>query len=239
MRRRRRSRAWSQAINYANSGGENPTDGDRTITWTLIDGDGNANSGNDTLTLTSTVNVNPVNDNPVISDLGGDTSTYTEEGPAVFLDFGVAATVSDVDNANFNGGSLVISIAANEVAAEDVLAIDTGGTVSLSAGMTVGSIVSVGGFAIGTISQDGTGGADLFIALDTADANAARVSTLVEALTYADTNTLNPSTLARTISVTLSDPAGGQDIESVTVNVIDVPENNAPVVDLDSGTGAG
>ena len=56
-------------IEYNNTGGDNPTDGDRTVTWTLVDGDGTANGGNDTLTMTTTVNVNPVDDAPVAQDL--------------------------------------------------------------------------------------------------------------------------------------------------------------------------
>src|SRR5690606_6133783 len=57
-----------QAITYTNTGGDNPTDGDRTVTWTLVDGDGVANGGADTLTVTSTVNVQPVDDAPAAVD---------------------------------------------------------------------------------------------------------------------------------------------------------------------------
>ena len=69
-----------------------------------------------------------------------------------------AATVTD-DQANLNGGSLTVSITANEVAAEDVLGISVtaGDTVTLSNGTNVGSTVSVGGTAIGTIAAGGTG----------------------------------------------------------------------------------
>src|SRR5262249_51705208 len=83
------------------------------------------------------------NQPPVINTLGGDTSTFTEDGPAVLLDQGGAAIVTD-DQTNLNGGNLTASVVANGTPSEDVLGISTAGTVSLSAGMTVGSTVSVG-----------------------------------------------------------------------------------------------
>ena len=224
--------ALVRAMSYNNNGGDNPTAGTRLVSWTLVDGDGVANAGADTLIFGTAVDVIVTNDNPLINDLGGDSATYTEEGPAVFLDSSVAATVTDADSPNFATGTLTVSITANEVAAEDVLAISTAGTVSLSAGMTVGSIVSVGGNAIGSITSTGAGGADLVVTFD-AGATPARVSTLVQALTYANTNTTTPSELARTISVAVSDGDGGSDSETVTVNVVGTPENQPPTLDLD------
>jgi hypothetical protein len=46
-----------RATAYNNTGGANPTAGERGITWTLVDGDGTANGGADTVTVTSTLNV--------------------------------------------------------------------------------------------------------------------------------------------------------------------------------------
>ncbi len=107
----------------------------------------------------------------------------------------VAATVTD-DQANLNGGSLTVSITANEVAGEDVLGISTAGTVTLSNGTNIGSVVSVGGLAIGTVTANGTNGNDLVITFNTTNATPANVSTLVQALSYSNSNTLNPSTAA-------------------------------------------
>ena len=81
-----------------------------------------------------------------------------------------------------------------------MLGISTAGTVTLSNGTSVGSIVSVGGNAIGTISSDGNGGDDLVISFENSDANPARITTLIRALTYANLN-IEPSTLTRTISI--------------------------------------
>ena len=230
--------ALVRAMSYNNNGGDNPTASLRLVSWTLNDGDGDANGGNPILLISSAINVAATNDNPVIANLGGDSATYIEQAPAVLLDDSsapeVAATVTDPDHANFNGGSVTVSITVNEVAAEDVLGISTAGTVTLSSGTSVGSIVSVGGSAIGTITANGAGGNDLVIALDTVNATPGRVTTLVQALTYANTNTVSPATAARTVAVTVADGGGGSDSETVTVNVTDAPENAVPVVDLDA-----
>ena len=163
------------------------------------------------------------NSAPILAGLGGDIASFTEGGTPVILDDSsvpeVAATVSDANQPQLNGGTLTVSITANEDAAEDELRIDTSGTVSLSAGFTVGSVVSVGGFAIGTITADGNGGDDLAISLNTVDATLARVSTLIQSLTYFNSDTLSPSTAPRTVSVTINDGLGGSDTETVTVNV--------------------
>ncbi len=90
--------ALIRAIGYANSGGDNPTEGARGITWTLVDGDGVANSGADTLIVNSSVNVVGVNDAPAGADA---TITINEDNTHVFTaaNFGF----SDVDGDNFAG----------------------------------------------------------------------------------------------------------------------------------------
>src|SRR6185436_2471648 len=175
---------------------------------------------------------------PSINNLGGDNPTFTEDGPAVALDTNTAATVTD-DQTQFSGGNLTVSTTVNEVPAEDVLAISTSGSVSLSAGMTVGSIVSVGGNPIGTITANGAGGNDLVVTFNTVDATPANVSTLIQALTYSNSNTLNPSTLQRTIAVSVNDGLGGTDSENVLVNVVnasDISVQDAKLAEPASGT---
>jgi len=58
-----------RAIGYSNSGGDIPTAGLRTVTWTFNDGDGTANGGVPTLVRTSRVNVVAVNDSPEGADV--------------------------------------------------------------------------------------------------------------------------------------------------------------------------
>ena len=136
---------------------------------------------------------------------------------ALHLDTGTAASVTDSDSANFDTGNLTASITVNKFATEDALRIDTSGTVALSAGFTVGSSVSVSGTAIGTIAASGTGagGNNLIVTFNT-NATPARVTTLVNALTYINTNTVNPNINTRTIAVTVNDGDGGT---STPVNV--------------------
>jgi hypothetical protein len=171
-------------------------------------GAGGGSSAFSTASDTASLTVTGANDAPVIGSLAADARGYAAGSGAVVVDQGAAATVIDVDSANFDGGELRIAIASGEVAAEDVLAIATGPSVSLSAGMTVGSVVTVSGAAIGTITSTGAGGADLVIALD-ADATPARVTTLVGAITYANADATSPTPGPRTIRFTLTDGDGG------------------------------
>lgn len=126
------------------------------------------------------------------------------------LDTALAASVTDSDSTDFNGGNLTVSITANKVAGEDVLGVDTSGTVTLSSGLTAGSTVSVSGTTIGTIaaSGDGAGGHDLVIDFN-ANATPGLVTSLVDALTYSDSNSSSPSTAARTVNVSLNDGGRG------------------------------
>jgi VCBS repeat-containing protein len=59
--------ALIQRITYANTS-ENPSTADRTVTFTLVDGDGTANGGSDIGTAIATVTVSPLNDAPTTSD---------------------------------------------------------------------------------------------------------------------------------------------------------------------------
>ena len=80
-------------------------------------------TGND-FTLTA-----PTNEPPVIGDLGGDSRSFIQgAGPILLDDSAEAATVTDADSADFNNGTMVVSIVANGVSGEDVLAIAQTGT---------------------------------------------------------------------------------------------------------------
>ena len=164
------------------------------------------------------------------SDLDGDTVTFTDsEGPARLDDSSGPELLAGLvtDQGSLYGATLTISITANENAGQDLLGISTAGTISLSSGTNVGSIVSVGGIAVGTISSDGNGGDDLVIDFDTADATPARLQTLIRALTYSNSN-IEPSTATRTVSIDLD--AGGIGSASATVQVDVVAANNEPTV---------
>jgi trimeric autotransporter adhesin len=164
---------------------------------------------------------------PTIGNLASDIVAFTEGGSALKIDFGSNATVTDSDSADFNGGSVTVAITTNKVAGEDLLGIDTTGVISLSAGVSVGSTVSVSGTAIGTITTGGSAGSDIVISLN-ANANAARVQSLLRELTYRNTNGDNPGTSTRVVSVSVNDGDGGT--TAVTSNVTVTAVNDAPTI---------
>ncbi|MBU1099567.1 MAG: cadherin-like domain-containing protein [Bacteroidetes bacterium] len=210
--------------------------GDRNFTLTLDDGDGNLNGGNsaDTALLTVTVTQNP----PVISNLNGDSQNYIR-GTALLLDKGSNATVSDQDSPTFNSGNLTVSISSGLQAAEDDLAINTSGSVTLSAGMINGSDVFIEAVLVGTITSDGKNGNDLVITFN-ANSTLARVNSLLRELSYKNTNSISPSLATRFIDFSICDASG---VGSATSEIsrVEVVLNSTPTtsgianVEVDTG----
>jgi hypothetical protein len=166
------------------------------------------------------------NQPPAVANLNGDSVAFIEGGGAVPLDTGANATVTDGDSANFDGGNVTVSLTANGVAGEDVLGIQNQGVGAGQIGVA-GANVTFAGTTIGTFAG-GSGGSNLVITLD-ADATPAAVQALLRALTYSNTNTLDPSTASRTVAVTVADGDGGTSAAAaVTVNVTAV--NDAPTL---------
>ncbi|KZE85321.1 sulfurtransferase, partial [Chromobacterium sp. F49] len=206
-----------EAVTYRDSS-LSPNTSTRTLSFAITDASSNTSS-----TVTKTVTV-AADSAPVISNLNGDSNTYYAGSGAVSLDTGTAATVSDSDTSNFNGGNLTVHISANGHSGEDVLGISTAGTVTLSNGTNSGSTVSVGGVAVGTIDSSGvgSGGQDLIVDFNS-NATASRVGTLVNALTFNDTAG-TPNTSTRTVQVTVNDGRGGtSSASSVTLAISDAP----------------
>lgn len=189
-------------------------------TW--VDADGSIFAGiDDAITLNFTTAAS--NTAPTFTNLNGDAPSFLE-GTAVRLDVGGNATVADSEESNFNGGTLTVSITANEVAAQDVLSVAHIGTGAGQIGVS-GSAISYSGVQIATFTG-GTGGADLVITLD-ADATPAATQALVRALQYDNTSEA-PDTASRTITVVLTDGAGGTSTtQTVTVGVTAVNDEPA------------
>ncbi|MBC3873662.1 Ig-like domain-containing protein [Undibacterium flavidum] len=166
------------------------------------------------------ITVTNVNEAPVISNLSAaDNQTVAAIGNAVLIDQGTLASVSDTDNANFNGGTLTIALASGR-ASGDVLSILSGAGVTLSNGTNVASNISVGGQIIGTIANNGNGsGSDSLILNLTAQATPARVSSLLQNITFDATGTQGD----RVVNITLNDGALDSNIASVTLSVITNP----------------
>ena len=123
---------------------------------------------------------------------------------------------------NFAGGRLSVGIGAGEVPAEDRLGF-AAGAVTLSNGTNAGSRVSVGGVFVGTVAPGGTGAnGDPLVILFSSGATQARISTLVQSVTYSNASAA-PTPGTRSITIQLNDGAGtgsgGQDMTIVTTAV--------------------
>src|SRR5262249_16993646 len=111
------AQALVRAISYRNTS-DNPSALTRTVRFTLTDGDGGTSNQ-----PPPPVAGPPLDDAPVVT--AAPTAPFTEKGPPTALD--AAATVTDADSANFNGGSLTVDYAANGTA-DDLLSIVNQGT---------------------------------------------------------------------------------------------------------------
>ena len=170
---------------------------------------------------------------PVISGLNGDTATFTEGGPVVFLDNpATPAVVTDADSPNFDGGNLTATV-TTVVAGEDVVGIATDSTVTLSNNTSIGSEVRVDGGSglvlIGTIASGGTGsGGEPLVVTFNGAATPDLVSILSHHLVYSDTNQGDIDTTTRAIHVSIADGTSETGSADVTVNVVGV--NDAPTL---------
>ena len=208
-----------QSVTFSNSG-QNPddfgTDTTRTITFQVKDPA--ASSG----TVSGTVDITPV-DNPPVITVGGNTGAFTEKASAVFIS--PNATVSDVDNRNFNGGSLTAALTTNGTSA-DQLTIANQGTAAGQIGVS-GANVTYGGLTIGTVSG-GTNGTSLVVSLNSS-ATPTATTALVEDIQFSNTSNV-PSTAPRTVTYTIDDGSTanngnpiGTATATVTVTAVDDP----------------
>ncbi|HEY0927077.1 beta strand repeat-containing protein [Brevundimonas sp.] len=156
-----------------------------------------------------------VNTAPTFGNLNGDAAAHTEN-VAVRLDVGGNATVADAESANFDTGTLTVSITGNGQSGQDVLSIANIGNGAGQIGVS-GAAVFYAGVQIGTFTG-GSGGANLVITFD-ADATPAAVQALVRALQYNNTSDA-PNTATRTVTVVLTDGDGGTSTtQTTTVSV--------------------
>ncbi|MDD5215873.1 MAG: tandem-95 repeat protein, partial [Methylococcales bacterium] len=200
-----------------------------TVSATLSDNGGTSNSGVDTSAAqTFTLTATSVNDLPVISATTT-TSTFTESGTggtAVNL-LGGTITVSDVDNTDFNGG--ILSVSLNNYVTGDVLSIANGNNIALS-----NSIVSYNSNAIATIS--GGAGNDLTITFNSVNATPTAVQALLGQITFANTSddpTNKDTNPTRVATLVLNDSLGNSTPLSASITVMG--ENDNPTVTLTGG----
>jgi VCBS repeat-containing protein len=192
-----------------------------TLTYVVRDNGGILNGGQDTdpLKNTITIDVSGFNNAPQSTGLNNDAVTFYEDTPAgvVFLDDGRDAVITDLDSTDFDGGSLLVHIVANEVATEDQLVLITDAEVTLA-----GNIVSVNGVPIGTFAGGGLGDDMLFTF--NSGATPASVSRLIHNLSYVNTNTVAPDTDLRLVEFRLTDGDGSTMTAFTTINVVSVDD---------------
>ena len=202
-----------------------------TLTFQVVDNSGAAGN-TDMSPNTLTFDIEPVNDLPVIANLDDDDVTFVEGGTAIRLDAGGDALVTDVDSADFDGGSLTLIFAEWEPG-EDAIGFATSPEtgIALSDGIDIGSVVSVNGIAIGSIVSGSSSSPSLAIDFN-ANAHPADVAALLNAVTYLNTNDADPSPIARAVLVMLLDGDGNGTTNLVTTihvtRVNDAPVNAVP-----------
>ncbi|MDB5674644.1 MAG: hypothetical protein JWM65_1626, partial [Sphingomonas bacterium] len=234
--------ALVNGITYQDTNADTPGAGDRTVTLTQVhDNGGTATGGADTamLAIASTVHVVAVNDAPVVdlngSDPGIDNETtflVSQPGGWKFLAFiGNTATVTDVDSADFNGGTLTFSLNADPghpsfSQASDQLGIFNYGTIPDHVAIN-GNVLSYNGIPFATFTG-GTNGTDLVVTL-TAGASVAAVQALIQQVDYDNTDSA-PQTTDRHVGVTLTDGDGGTSLlATTTIHIVpSTPPANQP-----------
>ncbi|MCP5144159.1 MAG: DUF4347 domain-containing protein [Gammaproteobacteria bacterium] len=217
----------SGKITYSHAGGEAPAD-----SFVVDTADGN---GGTTGNFTVSINVTPVNDAPVLTNLAGDTSIFTEGDGPVLLDVGAAAVLSDPDSPVLDGGTLTVSLVGTTDADDEVISVrDQGAGVGLVtvSGSDVRYDFGAGPVVIGTLTG-GTLGAPLSIALNN-NASVTAVESLIRNFTYQNLNTANPDSHTHTLRILLSD-GDGATTGAVDVNLVVADVNDVPVLAANGG----
>ncbi|MEC8633936.1 MAG: tandem-95 repeat protein, partial [Pseudomonadota bacterium] len=179
-----------------------------TASFGLTPEDGDEDSSTPA-TETLFVSVTPINDPPLITDAGG-TLAYTEEDPAAVID----ATLSISDAENDQLQSATVTISSGYQPSEDALNFDSASASSL--GIT-------GSFASGTLTLSG-------------GSSAINYETILESVTYQNSNEINPSTTNRTVTWTVSDGSDNSTAATSTITVTAVDDGSRFGGDI-SGTG--
>ncbi|MEO1528387.1 MAG: cadherin-like domain-containing protein [Planctomycetota bacterium] len=220
--------AVARRIAFSNTS-ETPSTLNRTINVVLTDGDGGTST-----TQSRVVSVTETPDAPVISGLAGDVLNYSEGEGVRLIEQGTDVAVSDVDSADFDGGSLTVRFTSGSDSAEDVLAIRNEGSGVGQVGV-IGSNVTYSGVVIGTFTG-GTSGVDLQLSFN-ANADAAAVESVVENITFENTDATSATPGTRSVEFVLTDGDGGTSVpHSAFVNV--AVTNDPPVLTSAAGGGS-
>ena len=140
---------------------------------------------------------------PPTLSVTGAVPAFTEAGTAVFLEPGLSVT--DADSPDFAAGHLVATITANGTTADRLTIVHEGNGAG-QVGVT-GNDVSYGGVLVGTFSG-GTNGATPLDLTFNANATAAIAQAVARRIAFHAVGE-DPSTLTRTVQLTVSDGDGG------------------------------
>jgi len=193
----------AEKITYENlSGGSDETD---SFTFSVFDGlDGSIGTTAFNFTIV------PSNTAPALSSISTP-ATFYQDGP-ILIDQGMS--VVDPDSANFDTGTLTITITNNKLG-DTLSVVDIGAPDITVSGSTIG----FNSLTIATIDGISTS-SNVLINLN-GDASLAAVQALVQAITYTNSEAA-PDETARTIEFVLTDGDGGtSNTFSSTVNVVD------------------
>jgi hypothetical protein len=198
---------------------EDPSTAPRTLNIQATDGLGLLSN-----VVSEQLAVTAVNDAPSIN-LTGTPVTFQLNGQPVTV--GAGATVSDVDNVNFNGGTLSVAITGN-TSVHDRLSLLNEGTGAGQIGVS-GNNITYGGTVIGTATV-GPHDSSAVVTLN-ANATPEAVQALIQNIQFSTSGGAGV-TGTRSIQLTLTDGSGGTSTTvSQTVNVT-TPQVTTPVINL-------
>ncbi|HET6152681.1 MAG TPA: Ig-like domain-containing protein [Marmoricola sp.] len=209
-----------RTVTFANLTNDNPS-ASRTISFAV-----SAPASN---TATKTIAITAVDDAPLLSGLETSALAYTQNDPATNVTSTV--TVSDPDSADFDGGSLSVSVTGGNPAVDDELNLRNQGTGAGQVSVS-GTDVSYGGTKIGTLNLVVAN--NLVVLLSGSAATPAAVQAVLRAVTYVNESD-TPSTAVRTLAFSVFDGDSGVSNEvdrTLNVTALDAP----PVVTVDAAS---
>jgi len=218
-------------ISYQNLDTADITAGERTIRFSMNDGDGNGWNGfGDSISddVVATVLVVERNDAPVINNLANDSISYYKNEGLKLLDIGDVnnkAVVVDEDSDDFNGGYLSVQI-TNPLSAYEKLGVSTAAGVNIN---VINNAVFYDNSQIGTVTM--TGDTMMKVNFVSANANETSVGALIQSIGYQNTDTVNPSAGDRIIRFSMYDGDGPDGTSLAYDTLVNVSGNRPPVVD--------
>lgn len=195
----------------------------RTLSFTLTDGDGGST------TVTKVLDLRFVSDGaPPTLTLSSSATAYSAGGSPVKIDS--SATVTDSDSTHFAGGYLVVDFGIGPYTG-DLLAFQSQGSGAGQINLN-GNKLRVGTQIFGELND--TTPNELIVSFNS-NATPAVVQALIRQFTFSNTNS-NPNTSERRIYFTLSDGAGFEDAKDyITVVFGTQNQNQDPEIDLSAG----